>query len=104
MCLCVCVCLCVRVCVCVCVHVRACVCDFVRVTVCSRFVHAPTVSTRDLWVNILCLMHISKLIFIVVCSSSLSDIEQSAVQLEYEIFQSNKRPETYKIAIQKKVR
>ena len=50
-----------------------------------------------------CGIHINMLAFYFADSSSLSDIEQSAVQMEYEIFQSSKRPETYKIAVQKKV-
>ena len=50
-----------------------------------------------------CGIHINILAYCFADSYSLSDIEQAAVQMEYEIFQSSKRPETYKIAVQKKV-
>ena len=80
--MCVCVCVCVHACVfvCACVYIRACVCASVCV-----HVHVCV-----------CVMH-----QLLVDFSSSS--EQSAVQMEYEIFQSSKRPETYKMAVQKKV-
>ena len=91
-CICVCVqCICVYVCACVCVYVcmcsvcamYLCVCVYVCVRACTA-VHQN--------VNLL-----------LAGSSSSSDIEQSAVRMEYEIFQSSKRPEIYKMAVQKKV-